>query len=171
LEGLALPGGVGTRGWVGVGRGRCCKVVVGGGGMCARQLSGCRLAVPWTSCPWWPSFLDNLLLGARRPRHGIGSRICMAAASVPGLSLWCHCRGLGGILDGGRFFRMGADWLCCAPVVGFDCPDRSLATKAWSRFCWTVKGPLASSETPSFVDVALRTWRTSRIAGIALGEF
>jgi hypothetical protein len=147
VAGLALPGGVGTRGWVGVGHGRCCKVVVGGGGMCARQLSGCRLVVPWTSCPWWPSFQDNLLWGAHSPRHGIGSRICMAAASVPGLFLWCHCRGLrGGILGGGRFLRLGADWLCCAPVVGFGCPDRSLAAKAWSKFCWTTEGPLASSK-------------------------
>jgi hypothetical protein len=35
VVGLALPGGVGTRGWVRVGRGRCCKVVVVVGGMCA----------------------------------------------------------------------------------------------------------------------------------------
>jgi hypothetical protein len=86
-KGLALPGGVGTRGWVGVGRGCCCKVVVVVGGMCAQQLSSCRLAVPWTSCPWWPSFLGNLLLGACSPCHGISSRICVAAAPVLGLSL------------------------------------------------------------------------------------
>jgi hypothetical protein len=92
VEGLILPGGVDTRGWVSAGHGRC-KVVVVVGGMCARQLSGCRQAVVWTSCPWWPLFQDNLLLGARSPRH---ERICVAAASVPGLSLWCHCRGLGG---------------------------------------------------------------------------
>jgi hypothetical protein len=53
---------------------------------------------------------------------------------------------LGGILDGGRFLRLGADWLCCAPIVGFGCPDQSLAAKVWSRFCWTAEGPLASSE-------------------------
>jgi hypothetical protein len=64
-------------------------VVVVGGGMCARQLSGCRLAVPWTFCPWCPSFLGNLLLGVRSPRHGIGSRICVAVAPVLGFSLWC----------------------------------------------------------------------------------
>jgi hypothetical protein len=62
-------------------------VVVGGGGMCVQQLSGCRLAVPWTSYPWWPSFLGNLLLGAHSPRHGIGNRICVAAAPVLALSL------------------------------------------------------------------------------------
>jgi hypothetical protein len=84
---LALPDGAGMRGWVGAGRARCCKVVVGGGGMCARRLSGFWLAVLWTSCPWWPSFLDSLLLGARSPRHETGSRICVAAASVPDLSL------------------------------------------------------------------------------------
>jgi hypothetical protein len=45
VAGLALPDGVGTRGWVGVGHGRCCRVVGGGGGMCVRRLSGCWLAV------------------------------------------------------------------------------------------------------------------------------
>jgi hypothetical protein len=45
VEGLALPDGAGTRGWVGAGRGRCCKDVVDGGGMCARRLFGCRLVV------------------------------------------------------------------------------------------------------------------------------
>jgi hypothetical protein len=95
VEGHALPDGAGMHGWVGAGHARCCRVVVGGG-MCARRLSGCRLAALWTSCPWWPSFLDNLLLGARSPHHETGSRICVVAASVPGLSLWCHCHGLGG---------------------------------------------------------------------------
>jgi hypothetical protein len=36
VEELALPDGAGTRGWVGAGCARCCKFVVGGGGMCAR---------------------------------------------------------------------------------------------------------------------------------------
>jgi hypothetical protein len=62
-------------------------MVVVGGGMCAQQLSGCRLAVPWTSCPWWPSFLGNLLLGAHSPHHEIDSIICVAVAPVLGLSL------------------------------------------------------------------------------------
>jgi hypothetical protein len=93
----ALPDGAGTRGWVDAGRARYCNVVViGGGGMCARRPSSCRLVVLWTSCPLWPLFLGNLLLGARSPRHETGSRICAAAASVFGLSLWCHYRGLGG---------------------------------------------------------------------------
>jgi hypothetical protein len=51
VEELALPDGAGTHGWVDAGRARCCKVVVGGVGMCARRLSGCRLAMLWTSCP------------------------------------------------------------------------------------------------------------------------
>jgi hypothetical protein len=102
VEELALPNGAGMRGWVDAGRARCCKVVVGGGGMCARRLSGCRLAVLWTSCPWWPSFLDNLLLGARSPHHETDSRIYAAAASVLGLSLWCHYRGLGGNIPDGE---------------------------------------------------------------------
>jgi hypothetical protein len=96
VEELTLPDGAGMRGWVGVGRAHCCKVVVGGGGMCVRRISGCRLAVLWTSCPWWPSFLDSLLLGACSLRYETGSRICTAVASVPGLSLLCHYRGLGG---------------------------------------------------------------------------
>jgi hypothetical protein len=33
---LALPDGAGTRGWVDAGRACYSKVVVGGGGMCAR---------------------------------------------------------------------------------------------------------------------------------------
>jgi hypothetical protein len=108
VEELALPDGAGTRGWVGAGCAHC-KVVVGGG-MCARRLSGCRLAVLWTSCPWWPLFLDSLLLGARSPRHESGSRICTAIAFVPDLSLWCHYHGLGGdIPDGEWFLRLGAD--------------------------------------------------------------
>jgi hypothetical protein len=35
VEQLVLPDGADMRGWVDVGRGRCCMVVVGGGGMCA----------------------------------------------------------------------------------------------------------------------------------------
>jgi hypothetical protein len=45
VEQLALPDGAGMHGWVDAGRSRCCMVVVGGGGMCARRLSSCRLAV------------------------------------------------------------------------------------------------------------------------------
>jgi hypothetical protein len=86
VGGFVLPGGVGTRCWVGAGRGRY-KVVVDGGGMCAQQLAGCRLAVLWTSCPLWPSFLDSLLLGAHSLYRETGSRICAAVASVPSLSL------------------------------------------------------------------------------------
>jgi hypothetical protein len=90
----ALLDGAGTRDWVDAGFAHCGRVVVGG--MCARRTSSCRLVVLWTLCPWWPWFLDNPLLGARSPRHETDSRICTVAASVPGLSLWCRCRGLGG---------------------------------------------------------------------------
>jgi hypothetical protein len=139
---LALPNGVGMRGWVDAGLARCCMVVVGGGAMCVRRPSGCQLVMLWTSCPWWPLFLDNLLLGARSPCHEIDSRICVAAASVLGLSLWCHYRGLGeDIPDDEQFLWLGADWLCCAPVGDCGCPARSLAAKPWSRLCWTVEGP------------------------------
>jgi hypothetical protein len=88
----ALLDGAGTRGWVDARFAHCGRVA--GGGMCARRPSGCRLVVLWTFCPWWPWFLDNPLLGARGPRHEIDSRICAAAASVLGLSLWCRRRGL-----------------------------------------------------------------------------
>jgi hypothetical protein len=56
VEQLVLLDEADMCGWVDAGRGRCCMVVVGGGGMCARQLSGCRLVVLETSCPWWPLF-------------------------------------------------------------------------------------------------------------------
>jgi hypothetical protein len=41
----ALLDGAGMRGWVDAGLARCGRVVGGGGGMCARRPSGCRLAV------------------------------------------------------------------------------------------------------------------------------
>jgi hypothetical protein len=50
-----------------------------------------------TSCPWWPSFPGNLLLGVRNPRHETGSKICVVVASVPGRALSCHYHGPGGI--------------------------------------------------------------------------
>jgi hypothetical protein len=84
VERFVLPDGVDMRSWVGAGLGRCCMVVGGGDDMCARQLSGCRLVVPETSCPWWPLFLGNLLLGVRSPRHETNSIICAAVAPVPG---------------------------------------------------------------------------------------
>jgi hypothetical protein len=94
---LVPPDGAHMRGWVDVGRGRRCMVVGGGGDMCARQLSGCRLVALETSCPWWPLFSGNPLLGVCNPRHGTGSNICAVAAPVLGPGLACHCRGLGGI--------------------------------------------------------------------------
>jgi hypothetical protein len=51
VVGLVPPGGADMRDWVDARRDRGC-VAVGGGGvdMCARQLFGCRLVVPETSC-------------------------------------------------------------------------------------------------------------------------
>jgi hypothetical protein len=66
--------------------------------MYARQLCGCRLVVPETSCPWWPLFPGNPLLGACSLRHETDSNICAFAAPVPGPSHVCHCRGHGGIV-------------------------------------------------------------------------
>jgi hypothetical protein len=39
----ALPSGASTHGWVDL-EARCCRVLVVGGGMCARRPSDCRLA-------------------------------------------------------------------------------------------------------------------------------
>jgi hypothetical protein len=142
LEQFVLPDGADMRGWVDAARGRCCMVVIGGGGMCARRLSGCWLAVLKTSCPWWPSFPGSLLLGARNPCHETGSKIYVVVVPVPGPTLSCHYRGPGGdILDGERPRLWGAGWLCCAPAAHCVCLVRSLAVKAWSRFCWTAEGP------------------------------
>jgi hypothetical protein len=71
--------------------------VGGGGDIYARQLFGCRLVVLETSCPWWPLFPGNPLLGVRNPRHETGSNICAVVAPVPGPNLACHCRGPRGI--------------------------------------------------------------------------
>jgi hypothetical protein len=94
---LVPPGGADMRGWVDARRGRGCMVVGGGVDMCARQLFGCRLVVPETSCPWWPLFLGNPLLGARSLRHETCSNIYAVAVPVPGPGHACHCRGPGGI--------------------------------------------------------------------------
>jgi hypothetical protein len=144
VERLVLPDGADMCGWVGAGRGRCCMVVGGGDDMCARQLSCCRLVVLEASCPWWPLFLGNPLLGVRSPRRETGSNICAVAAPVPGPGLACHCRGPGGdIPDGERPRQRGACCLCCAPTADCGCPVRSLTAKALSRFGWTAEGPWA----------------------------
>jgi hypothetical protein len=66
--------------------------------MCARQLLGCRLVVPETSCPWWPSFSGSPSLGVRSLRRETGSRIYAAAAPVLGPDHECYCRDPGGII-------------------------------------------------------------------------
>jgi hypothetical protein len=66
--------------------------------MCARQLLGCRLVAPETSCPWWPSFSGNPSLGACSLRRETGSKICVATAPVLGPDHECHCRSPGGII-------------------------------------------------------------------------
>ena len=93
---LVPPGGVDMRGWVDAGRGRCCMVVGGGGDMCARQLSGCRLVVPETFCLWWSLFLGNPLLYARSLRHKTGSNICAVVAPVPAPASHAISAALGG---------------------------------------------------------------------------
>jgi hypothetical protein len=75
--------------------------------MCARQLLGCRLVAPKTSCLWWPSFPGSLLLGARSLRRGTSSKICAAAAPVLGPDHEFRCRGLGGILLAARGLTSG----------------------------------------------------------------
>jgi hypothetical protein len=66
--------------------------------MCARQLLGCRLVAPETSCPWWPSFSGSPSLGARSLRRETGNKICATATPVLGPDHECHCRGPGGII-------------------------------------------------------------------------
>jgi hypothetical protein len=112
VEQLVLLEGVDMRGWVDVGRGRCCMVVVVGGGMCARRLSGCRPVVFERSCPWWPLFPGSLLLGACNPRHETGSKICVVASPVPGPALSWHYRDPGGIF-------LTANSLACGVLVGY----------------------------------------------------
>jgi hypothetical protein len=90
---LVPPGGADMCGWVDVGCGRCCMVVGGGVDMCARQLSGCRLVVPETFCPWWPLFPGNPLLDACSLHHETGSNICAVDVPVLDPGLACHCCG------------------------------------------------------------------------------
>jgi hypothetical protein len=66
--------------------------------MCARQLLGCQLVAPETSCLWWPSFQGNPSLGACSLCREKGSKICAIAAPVLGPDHECHCRGHGGII-------------------------------------------------------------------------
>jgi hypothetical protein len=82
-------------------------MAVGVVGMCARQLLGCRLVAPETSCIWWPSFLGSALLGARSLRRGTSSKICAAAAPVLGPDHELRCRGPGGIILAARGLTSG----------------------------------------------------------------
>jgi hypothetical protein len=94
------------RGWVDAERGRGC-MVVGVADMCARQLLGCRLVAPETSCLWWPSSLGSPLLGARSLRRGTSSKICTVAAPVLGLDHGFLRRGPGGIILAARGLTSG----------------------------------------------------------------
>jgi hypothetical protein len=95
------PGGVGMRGEVDAERGRGC-MAEGVVDMCVRQLLGCRLVAPETSCLWWPSFPGSLLLGASSLRRGTSSKICAATTPDPGPDHEFRCRGPGGILLAAR---------------------------------------------------------------------
>jgi hypothetical protein len=95
---LVPPGGADMRGWVDAGRGRGCMVVGGGVDMCARQLFGCRLVVPETSCPWWPLFPGNPSLGAHSLRRETGSNICAVVAPDPGPATRAIAAAPGGII-------------------------------------------------------------------------
>jgi hypothetical protein len=66
--------------------------------MCARQLLGCRLVAPETSCPWWYSSPSSPSLGARSLRRETGSKICAAATPVLGPDHECHCHDPGGVI-------------------------------------------------------------------------
>jgi hypothetical protein len=141
------PGGVGMRGAVDAERGRGC-MVAGVVDMCARQLLGCWLVAPETSCPWWPSFPGSPLLGALSLRRGTSSKIGAAVALVLGLDHEFHCHGprwdnLGG--EGPH--QRGAGWRCYVPAANCGRPDRNLTTKVLSTFGWTAEGPWVSSRT------------------------
>jgi hypothetical protein len=83
------------RGWADAKRGRG-YMVVGVVDMYARQLLGCWLVAPETSCLWWPSFPGSPLLGSRNLHHGTSSKIGAAAAPVPGPNHEFRCRDPGG---------------------------------------------------------------------------
>jgi hypothetical protein len=128
--------------------------------------------MPETSCPWWPLFSGNPLLGACSLRHETGSNIYAVAAPVHGPGHACRCHDpRGGSLDGEWLRRRGAGWLCCAPAADCGCPVRSLIAKALSRFGWTAESPWAFSKTRPCADGALRIWRTFRTTDRALGDF
>jgi hypothetical protein len=82
-------------------------MVVGVVDMCARQLLGCQLVAPETSCLWWPSFPGSPLLGACSLHRGTSSKICTAAAPVLGLDHEFRCRGPGGIILATRGLTSG----------------------------------------------------------------
>jgi hypothetical protein len=170
VGGLVLADDADMRGWVGAGCGRCC--MVDGGDRCARQFFDCRLVASETSCPWWPLFPGNPLLGAHSLRHETGSNIYAAAAPVPGPGHACHYYGpRGDSLDVKWLRRRGAGWLCYALAADCGCLVRSLTAKALSRFGWTAEGHWAFSETRPCADGALRIWRISRTTDTALGDF
>jgi hypothetical protein len=151
-------------------RGRGSMVVGGDVDTCARQLLGCRLVVPKTSCPWWPSFPGSPSLGACSLHRETDSKICAVVAPVLGSDQECHCRSPGGDnLDGEGPHRQGAGWQCYAPAADCGCPDRSLTTKVLSMFGWTIEGPWVSSRTRLCAGGALRIWHTFQTADRALG--
>jgi hypothetical protein len=88
-------------------RGRGCMVMGGGVDRCARQLLGCRLVAPETSCPWWPSFSGSPSLGACILRRETCSKICAADVPVLDHDHACHCRGPGGIILTARGLTRG----------------------------------------------------------------
>jgi hypothetical protein len=82
-------------------------MVVGVVDMCVRQLLGCRLVAPETSCLWWPSFPGSPLLGAHSLRRGTSSKMCAAAAPVLSPDHEFRCRGPGGIILAARGLTSG----------------------------------------------------------------
>jgi hypothetical protein len=168
-EARFVPLDVGMRGWVGVEWGHGC-MVVGVVDMCARQLLGCRLVAPETSCLWWPSSPGSPLLGARSLRRGTSSKICVVAALIHGLDRGSLRRGPEGDNLGGEGpHQRGAGWRCCVPTAGCDRPDRILSAKALSTCGWTAEGLWVSSGTRPCAGGALRIWRTSRTVDTTLG--
>jgi hypothetical protein len=152
------PGDVGRRGWVDAERGRGC-MVVGVVDKCTRQLLGCRLVAPETSCLWWPSSLGSPLLGACSLRRETSSKICAAVVPVLGPDHEFCCRDpRGDNLGGEGPHQRGAGWRCCAPAADCGRPGRSLTAKVSSTFGWTAEGLWVSSGTRPCAGGALRIW-------------
>jgi hypothetical protein len=145
-------------------------MVVGVADMCARQLLGCQLVAPETSCPWWPSFPGSPLLGAHSLRRETSSRNGATIVLVLGPDHRFRYRGpRGDNLGGEGPHQRGAGWQCCVPAADYGRPDRSLTAKVLSTSSWAAEGPWVSSGTRPCAGGAPQIWHIFRTADTAPG--